>query len=126
MKYARPLIENETVRVHKNLNNGKWTIRARVHGKGFQVMAHVDNVTILNPTPKVSIPGVARIISNQVRAVVACIEGTYCTKAGTYGLMEHVDVRYNPYRNSQFTTTNGIFKAAKVAVFEANNPHFTI
>tara|TARA_R100000808_G_scaffold13906_2_gene33322 strand:- start:15417 stop:15794 length:378 start_codon:yes stop_codon:yes gene_type:complete len=125
MKYARKPITGETVRVHKNLNTGKWSVSARIPKKGFQVIAHLDTVTIHNAIPKVSIKGVQRIREKQVRSVVARIEGTFIgtnidTAASTA-------IYYNPYRNENFTYTDGtIYKGSSVGTFHSAASHFNI
>ena len=125
MKYARQPILGETVRVHKNLNTGKWSVSARIPKKGFQVIAHLDTVTIHNAIPKVSIKGVQRIREKQVRSVVARIEGTYI---GTdIDTSSTATIHYNPYRNENFTYTDGtIYTGSSVATFHSASTHFNI
>tara|TARA_R100000458_G_scaffold16764_1_gene14416 strand:- start:690 stop:1064 length:375 start_codon:yes stop_codon:yes gene_type:complete len=123
MKYKRKLIEGETVRVHKNLNNGKWSISARIPKKGFQVVAHLDTVTLLNVTPKISQAGIKRIRTKKVRAVVAYLEGTF-TFNNVSALS--IGVFFNPYKNTHFVSTRGEFTTANLAHFAPNSSHFTI
>lgn len=131
MKYARPLIDGEPIRVHKNLNNGKWSVSAKIQGKGFQVVAHLDSVVVLNPTPKINFNGVGRIRDRQRRAVVAQIEGTYSTIKRPLLATGDI-VSYNPYRSQHFTqrtphlNNETIFTGSKIGVFAQDEPHFTI
>ena len=125
-KYARSLIKGETIRVHKNLNNGKWSISARIPKKGFQVVAHLDSVNLLNVKPIVSIKGVDRIRVRKVRAVVAKIEGIYTTsnvnkEVGT------TKISFNPYKSYDFFYDCGtIFKFSIAAKFIPNSSGFII
>ena len=125
MKYERPLQYGETVRVHKNLNTGKWSVSARIPKKGFQVVAHLDTVTIHNARPKVSLKGVQRIRTNKVRSVVARIQGTYMgTNIDT---SRTTTIHYNPYRNENFTYTDGTtYTGSDVAIFGDCLSHFNI
>lgn len=125
MKYARQPITGKTVRVHKNLNTGKWSVSARIPKKGFQVIAHLDTVTIHNAIPKVSLKGVQRIRKNNVRSVVARIEGTYIgTNIDTAA---NTAIHYNPYRHENFTFTDGtIYTGSSVATFHSASSHFNI
>jgi hypothetical protein len=99
MKYKRTPIIGETVRVHKNLNNGKWSVSGRVKGKGFQVIAHLDSVSLGNAIPKISKAGIHKVRANGVRRVCAYMQGEY---KGTYGKDYGSRVSFNPYQNDHF------------------------
>ena len=124
-KYARPLIKGETIRVHKNLNNGKWSVSARIPKKGFQVVAHLDSVNLLNVKPIVSVKGVDRIRVRKVRAVVAKIEGIYTTNSVK---VDSIKIGFNPYNSYNFYTlySGGKFKGANAAKFLPNRRYFII
>jgi len=124
MKYKRELIDGEEIRVHKNLNNGKWSVSARIPKKGFQVVAHLDTVNVINAIPKISLATLKRIKTRNIRNVCAHIQGFYTTINS--GQLD-IKVSYNPYRNDNFTLENGeIFVRSNHAHFAKNASNFTI
>ena len=121
LKYARQPIQGEPVRVYKNLNNGRWSLQARIAGKSWQVITHLDAVSLRNPKPVISLTKLAQIRREQRKTVCAYIEGTYSQDL----LDACTEVHYNPYRAKDFTYTDGaIFKGASVATFSPNCGHF--
>lgn len=99
VKQFRPAAIGERVRVHKNLQNGRWTIRTRNSAGAWSVAEYRDEITLSDATPKASEAGARRINRNGKRSVVACIEGTLESCAPT---SDGVEIHYNPFRRADF------------------------
>ena len=122
MKYAREIKPDEHVRVHKNLNTGRWTVCAKVPGKSWQAIKSVGQITIKNAVPIVSLSGLERLRRNKSREVIAKIEGFYVDD--NYNTTD-TSIHFNPYRSDDFTTRTGeVFKQANKAYFPPNNAGF--
>ena len=117
----------QTVRVHKNLHTGLWSIRSKIRNdKGrlqWKVLDSRERVTLTDCTPVVSVKGSERIRRNECREVVACIEGTLATD--TTGAADLMIITYNPFRSDVFHTASGReFKSCAMARFAPSAPYF--
>ena len=119
-------IVGDPVRVHKNLHNGKWSVRMKIPSKGWRVVAHVDSITIANAVPKCSISGAQRVRDRGVRAVVACIEGVFVSFSDKVdGGLACDAIHFNPFRSDHFTHIDGsVFNACKTAIFPRDSSFF--
>ena len=124
MRYARPVQIGETVRVHKNLSNGRWVICARVAGKSWQAIQYADAIELADVTPVVSVKSVDRIRKSGDREVVAKIQGIYLGTGN--GSKLPIEVRYNPFVNVNFYTESGDFAGSSRAVFHPQEGRFTV
>ena len=124
MIYERELIKGELVRVHKNLNTGKWTVSAKIPGKSWQPVKSLDNITLHDASPIVSLSGVNRIRNKNSREVIAKIEGYYISNTSK---TTDYSVHFNPFRSEDFTLENGtVYHNSNYAYFTSDCGHFYI
>lgn len=112
----RPLSEwpmGQKVRVYRNLNNGKWSVK-----HGDKPVFHCDAVHLKDVRFVVSEAGVARVRKKGQREVHAYAEGIMCIKAEA--IYCTIVVSYNPFHGDTFNRfdTGKVVTSAYFAAFE--------
>ena len=91
---------NTTVRVYRNLNNGKLSIQSKESGS-WKVVGHVTDCVISQVSFKVGESGRQRVITRQVKNVHAWGEGVLIAQFDE-AIEAPIQLKYDPYRNSTF------------------------
>ena len=94
----------QQVKVYKNLNNGKISIKAKVNGKEV-VVGYANKVTLANVTFKVQQGGRERVIRERQKNVHAFVCGELVEIDGlklSKMFSGFSTFTYNPYTNAQF------------------------
>ena len=110
-------IVGQQVKVYKNLNNGKISIKMKVDGKE-KVVGYADKVTLKNVTFKVQEGGRQRVIKERQKNVHAFVCGELVAIDGLKLELGSI-FTYNPYNNAQFVDRNNgreILKASLAQV----------
>ena len=98
---GRAVTVGDYVRVHRNLNNGRWVVTATTGAYKGLVVAYADTVALDDVTTKVSAAGQARVAAGGHRDVHAWLLGTLSTPTA-----EDLDARrvvtYRPHIAPEF------------------------
>lgn len=96
------LVSGMKVRVYRNLHKNCLSVQARVGGH-WKVIAHVDSITLLDVSFKVSQAGRDRVLREKRKNVHAFVVGTVATFPIA---LQGRKVSYNPYKADTFTETH--------------------
>ena len=110
------LMENETVRVYRNLHKDAWSIQARREGR-WVVVAHAGGVSLANCTAVVSEAGRRGVLEKGSRIVHAFVQGKLrlsYTPPGPF--CERLS--YNPYRSASFECAGQPITGAFATTFD--------
>jgi hypothetical protein len=110
------LMIGKKVQVYFNLHKKCYSVR---DSKTRLVIAHVNNISLVDVVFKVSEKGRQRVLNEQRKNVHAIVEGIILD----YNAFERgmKSVTYNPYKNDSF-----VFRSDSTAVLEANKCYMTI
>ena len=92
----RTIDTSKEVRVYKNLHNGMLSVK-----QDGLVVAHVDSITLKNPSFKVSKAGRNRVILEKKKNVHAFICG-FVESVNVESKTKKQAISYNPYKHSFF------------------------
>ena len=119
------------VQVYRNLNNGKWSLKARIDGK-WAVIGHCDACLVSNPTVRQSEKARQAVIRSGQRSVHCWIVGDLVAIDGFTPFKGRVSltesyfpdtldkvVTYNPYRDSTlvYASDRSEFTGSALAAF---------
>lgn len=113
-------LTGRTVKVHRNLQNGLWSITF-----ANKVVAHAPTVHLANVTFPVSQAGRQRVLRERQKNVHAYAQGTYCRQGGA----ACVPISYDPYASGYFFTTadkKPVYLAEQVSLSEGKAYAFNI
>lgn len=106
---------NEKVYVYRNLHKKCYSVKSLRTGK---VIAHVDDITLINVQFKVSPAGRERVLRERRKNVHAGVVG-YVARASMLG--DSIRVMYNPYKFSGFVRKDeSIIKSAAIAFIDSS------
>ncbi|MBD1995388.1 hypothetical protein H6G00_01915 [Leptolyngbya sp. FACHB-541] len=91
----------ETVRIYRNLNNGKMSIQTYIKGRGWIVAGHVTDCVVANVSFKVCESRRLRGIQDRQKNVHAWGQGILIAQSKPK-LDAPVDLAYDPYFNNSF------------------------
>lgn len=106
MKYPRTLQHLEEVKVYRNLHNGKLSVIAVNDVGNKSVVAHVDNIALLNPKFIISEAGRQRVLRTRQKNVHGFVTGKVIKVNIDYKLDLPNKITYNPYKYSSFVRVN--------------------
>jgi hypothetical protein len=89
-----------TIRIYRNLNNGRMSIQAKV-SKSWKVVGHVTDAVVKDVSFKVVESGRQRVIQEQCKNVHAWGQGVLISQLEP-DIWAPVDLAYNPYAGSTF------------------------
>jgi len=93
------MVNNNTVRVYRNLNKKCLSVQSWVEGKGWRVTDHVQRIFLNNASFKVNQAGRKRVLEQKRKNVHAYIIGERVEKPKKYPVEL---VTYNPYSSNAF------------------------
>jgi hypothetical protein len=86
--------------VYKNLHKNKFSIKALEGEHKHRVIAHRNEVFLIDASPKVSESGRQRVLSKRQKNVHAGIIGLWSDEM--FELPKGPEIAYNPYENESF------------------------
>jgi hypothetical protein len=95
------LVSGMKVRVYRNLHKKCLSVQAKVNG-AWKVIDHVDQITLVDVSFKVSQAGRDRVLREKRKNVHAYVCGTVATFPIA---LQGRKVSYNPYKADTFTET---------------------
>lgn len=90
----------QTIRVYRNLNNGRMSLQAKID-KSWKVVGHVTDCVIADVKFKVQDSGRQRVIREKRKNVHAWGEGTLLGQFDET-IFAPIDLSYNPYTDETF------------------------
>lgn len=110
-----------SVFVYYNLHKGLWSIKATEGEHKGKVVAHCEQVGLMDAKPKVSESGRQRVIAEQKKNVHAGITGCLLWIDGASVNTETTrQVSYNPYKKPHFVYTDDLteYKGSDYAILK--------
>lgn len=115
---GRTVSTGDKVRIYRNLNNKKWSVRAQTGEFKNKVVAHLDELTLTDVTFIVSLAGMRRVQSEKRKNVHAYAQGIIESFESVSACQDSEFVTYDPYKGSFFyheeDQSNAIFDAPKL------------
>lgn len=109
--------------VYFNLHKKVWSVRALEGERKGRVVAHSEEVHLLNAKPKVSEAGRQRVLQEKRKNVHAGIVGEWVSHCPKWWYVDLVQPTYNPYKYKTFVdkTTEKEWTGSDYCVMMASN-----
>lgn len=101
----------EKVRVYRNLNNGKWSVRAMTGEYKGKVVAHLDSLTLTDIVFVISVAGRARVLREGRKNVHAFAMGILSSDEAIPLNSNSNVITYDPYRSGFFYSVSSADEA---------------
>ena len=106
---GRTLKVGDLVKVHRNLNNGLWSVTAKTGEHKNKVVHHCASISLSDVKFVVSAAGRARVIKEKRKNVHAWCVGVVTSLDDTYNIKESCkQVTYDPYKFGFFYAADDV------------------
>jgi hypothetical protein len=106
LQHLRDIKQNETIRVHLNLNKNKFTVSAKSNGR-YYVISYVNNIVLEDVTFYVKEGLRQRVLREKVKNVHAGVQGQYVSSDTDVSIFTPIhEIYYSPYTTPFFIDLN--------------------
>ena len=105
------------VQVYRNLHKDCWSVKCK---KTKKVIMHKETVLLENCKFVVQQGGRDRVLREKRKNVHAFVEGDLVNTVSMTTFLEGIFIKYNPYKNSQFTTGERDVLTAKSVIMNSD------